>query len=125
MLLAERVDDSRATYGVTRRRNKPSTATRLEAFLQQHGILPAELARASGCSRQALVRTRRGRCEPTRRFMAAVLGGARRIVGSEVSITDLFDFEDGSLPSAKEQRRRVKPPGRPGQTQEDGTKLPS
>lgn len=108
-----RVHDSRAKYQVTRIRDDIEAVSRLEAFLIGNDILPVELARASGCSRQALLRSRRGRCEPTRRFMAAILGGVRKIKGAAVTISDLFDFDDGPYPHAKEEWRRTAPPGRP------------
>jgi len=93
---------------------KPPAATRLEEFVRRHEILPVELARASGCSRGGLVRMRFGRAEATRRQMAAVLAGACLILPDiRIAITDLFSFDDGPLPAAKQDWQRVIASGRP------------
>lgn len=90
------------------------TKTLLAQFMEHHKIQPVELMRASGCARPTILRARFGKGDIRRRQLAAILGGIRRIVTTEaVSITDLFDFEDGPLPSAKEHWQRIKQPGRP------------
>ena len=89
-------------------------ATLLAQFMRRHKILPVELMRASGCARVTILRARFGRADIRRRQVAAILGGIRRIVTTHhVAITDLFDFEDGPLPAAREDWHRIKQPGRP------------
>src|SRR5437868_3878481 len=97
-----------------KRRERTPPETRLEQFLRHHNILPVELARASGCSRAGLSKTRYGRKDVSRRQMAAILAGARLIVpNAAVTITDLFSFDDGVLPAARKDWHRVPRPGRP------------
>jgi len=68
--------------------------TRLETFLRSRGIKPAHLARESGYSRQHLLRIRMGRMEPTRRCIAAIVSGCRRLSHETVRANDLFDLEE-------------------------------
>jgi len=68
--------------------------TRLEAYLQKKRIKPAHLARMSGYSRQHLLRIRKGRMEPTRRCIAAIVAAVRRLTGEPVRADDLFDLGD-------------------------------
>ena len=67
--------------------------TRLETFLKTKGIKPAHLARESGYSRQHLLRIRLGRMEPTRRCIAAIAAACRRLSGTPVRASELFDLE--------------------------------
>ena len=72
---------------------RPSTfPTPLEAFIQSREIKPAHLAKASGYSRQHLLRVRMGRMEPTRRCIAAIVRAARKLSREAVRPTDLFDL---------------------------------
>ncbi|MEK6372275.1 MAG: helix-turn-helix transcriptional regulator [Acidobacteriota bacterium] len=66
--------------------------TRLEAFMESHGIKPMALARASGYSRQYLLRVRKGRTEPGRPFIAAIVDACRKLSHEPVKATDLFDL---------------------------------
>lgn len=65
--------------------------TKLERFLRQHGIKPAQLARESGHARQHLVRIRLGRVKrvhpATRRTIAAACS---KLSGTHVAVEDLF-----------------------------------
>jgi predicted transcriptional regulator len=67
--------------------------TKLEAFIKSRGIKPAHLARESGYSRQHLLRIRKGRMEPTRRCIAAIVSATRRLARETVAAADLFDLE--------------------------------
>ncbi|MEA2166447.1 MAG: hypothetical protein QOK37_4574 [Thermoanaerobaculia bacterium] len=69
--------------------------TRLEAFLKNHAIKPAHLARESGYSRQHLLRVRMGRMEPTRRCIAAIVAACRRMANEPVLASDLFELGEG------------------------------
>ncbi len=75
--------------------NSMATLTRLETFLQSRGVRPAHLARESGYSRQHLLRIRKGRMEPTRRCIAAIVAACRRLAHEPVKAADLFDLESG------------------------------
>ena len=68
--------------------------TRLETFLRSRYIKPAHLARESGYSRQHLLRIRKGRMEPTRRCIAAIVGAARKLAQEPVRANDLFDLNE-------------------------------
>ena len=68
--------------------------TRLETFLKSRGIKPAHLARESGYSRQHLLRLRKGKMEPTRRCIAALVAACRRLANEHVRASDLFDLGD-------------------------------
>lgn len=91
---------------MTRRRNRKrealdaaylATLTPLERFIKLHEIKPAHLAAVSGYSRQHLCRIRKGRMEPTRRCIAAILSGLRILSRGDLTVLDVFHFEDGPL----------------------------
>jgi DNA-binding Xre family transcriptional regulator len=66
--------------------------TKLERFLVEHGIKPAELARAAGCRREHLVRLRMGRIKSPRGVTRQVIVAAcRRLSHTEVTEEELFD----------------------------------
>jgi hypothetical protein len=96
------------------KRSDEPPATKLEAFVRQHNVYAVELARASGCSRAGLARIRYGQVETNRRQMAAILAGARLVLPAvDITICDLFSFDDGPLPAAKKEWHRIIAPGRP------------
>jgi predicted transcriptional regulator len=66
--------------------------TKLERYLKAHDIKPASLARASGYSRQHLLRVRKGRMEPTRPCIVAITTACRHLANEQVSATDLFEI---------------------------------
>ncbi len=66
--------------------------TRLEAFMKANKITPIALARASGISRQYLLQLRRGRAEPRRTMIAAIVEGCRKLSDKPVKASDLFDL---------------------------------
>jgi hypothetical protein len=66
--------------------------TRLEAFMKSRGIKPLALARVSGYSRQYLLRVRKGRAEPSRPIIAAIVDACRKLSHEPVKATDLFDL---------------------------------
>ncbi len=65
--------------------------SRLQAFIEQTGLKPAGLARESSISRQHLLRLRKGTADPTRAVMVAITSACGRLVGRQVSISELFD----------------------------------
>ncbi len=67
--------------------------TRLEQYLRDKEIKPAHLARESGYSRQHLLRVRKGKMEPTRRCIAAIVAACRRLTREPVRASDLFDLD--------------------------------
>lgn len=82
--------------------------TPLERFLRTNGIRPAYLAAISGYSRQHLLRIRAGRMEPSRRCIAAVLAAARLLSRRRnLTVLDLFQFEDGPVERDGRKNRRV------------------
>ena len=68
--------------------------TRLEMFLQSRGLKPAHVARGAGYSRQHLFRLRKGRMEPTRRCIAAIVMACRHLLHEQVHAVDLFELEN-------------------------------
>lgn len=68
--------------------------TRLERYLKHKQIKPAHLARESGYSRQHLLRIRKGRMEPTRRCIAAIVAAVRKLSHEQVRADDLFELGD-------------------------------
>ena len=67
--------------------------TRLERFLKSRGIKPVHLARESGYSRQHLLRIRKGKMEPTRGCIAAIVAACRRLSRESVRANDLFELD--------------------------------
>ena len=100
VLEAELIDDEPAA---------PTSArpTKLEVFLKSRGIKPAHLARASGYSRQHLLRVRMGRMEPTRRCIAEIVSACRRLSRERVRASDLFDLGDADLRVIARIERRL------------------
>lgn len=68
--------------------------TPLEQFMNCRGLKPAHVARESGYSRQHLLRIRKGRMEPTRRCMAAIIAAVRKLTHEPVMAGELFHLED-------------------------------
>ncbi len=68
--------------------------TKLEQFIVRHKIRPSAIARAAGCSRQHLLRLRKGTMDPTRRVMAAVAAACGFVLGRTVTVNELFDFDE-------------------------------
>ena len=68
--------------------------TRLEKFLKSRDIRPAHLAKASGDSRQHVLRIRKGRMEPTRRCIAGITAACRELSGEDVRAAQLFALDD-------------------------------
>ncbi len=66
--------------------------TKLERFLRENHIKPAELARELGCARQHLVRIRLGHTKRPRLYMKlAITAVCARLSHREVTVEDLFD----------------------------------
>jgi hypothetical protein len=70
----------------------PEPITRFEAYLREHQIKPAHLAKRSGYSRQHLHRLRLGQQEPTRRCVLALVRALQSLTGDPVQANDLFDL---------------------------------
>jgi hypothetical protein len=65
--------------------------TRFQEFLLTRHIIYADLARASGYSRQHILKLRKGLNHPTRRCIAALVRACRRLTKEKVKASDLFD----------------------------------
>jgi len=63
-----------------------------------NGIKPAQLARASGVSRQHLLRLRLGRMDPRRITMVWLTRGCSHLLGRWVSMDELFDIAGDPVP---------------------------
>lgn len=103
VLEAEIIDDAHHQQRPRR------TRTRLEFFLESHGIKPAHVARESGYSRQHLLRLRMGEMEPTRACIVAIVEACRRLTREEVSASDLFYLADRPRARRKPSRRALAP----------------
>lgn len=80
---------------------------KLERFLRSRGIKPAHLARESGYSRQHLLRIRLGRMTPSRRCIADLVTGCRRLARERVHASDLFDLSAAGLRAVERMQRRL------------------
>jgi DNA-binding phage protein len=69
--------------------------TRLETFIRERGLKPAQIAREAGCSRKHLFRVRKGRCEPTRPVMRNIARAVGSLLGRKVRVAQLFNLGDG------------------------------
>jgi DNA-binding phage protein len=68
--------------------------TKLDAFLREHDITPAELARESGRSRQVLGSALKGTSVPRPDTLSKIVAACRRLSGSDqVTPMDLFELE--------------------------------
>lgn len=68
------------------------TRSKLERFLRRQKIRPAHLAKASGYSRQHILRLRRGTMEPTRKCIKAIREACCRLTQKRIRVTTLFDL---------------------------------
>jgi hypothetical protein len=91
-IAAQEIIDAEVIEDVAPQRMNRTTP--LEEFMRRRGIKPAHLARESGYSRQHLLRIRRGRMEPTRRCMAALIAAVRRMTHEPIRAEELFDLEN-------------------------------
>jgi len=72
--------------------NAAPPPTKLERFLREHNIKPAELAREVGCARQHLVGIRFGRIKRPRRYLRlAIAAACAKLSRADVTIEDLFE----------------------------------
>lgn len=69
--------------------------TRLERFIQSHGLKPAQIARAAGCSRKHLFRVRKGLTEATRPVLKNIARAVGSLLGRKVRVAQLFSLGDG------------------------------
>ncbi len=67
--------------------------TQLEHFITRNVLKPANVARAANCSRQHLLRLRKGDMDPTRGMMIAIARGCAFLVGRPVAVAELFEIE--------------------------------
>jgi transcriptional regulator with XRE-family HTH domain len=65
--------------------------TKLERFLREHGIKPAQLARLTGYARPHLVRIRLGRVTPHRRTKQNIAIACGILTRKTVTVEELFD----------------------------------
>lgn len=70
--------------------------TKLEAYLRSRDIQHINLAKASGYSRQHILKVRRGECDPSRSCIAALTEACRRLTGEPVRAIDLFELDPDS-----------------------------
>ena len=72
-------------------------ATRLDTFIRQHELKPAQLARVAYVSRQHLLRLRNGEDDPSRHIMVRLMMACTLILRRKVRIDELFDLTDAGL----------------------------
>ena len=70
--------------------------TRLERFIQSHGLKPAQIAREAGCSRKHLFRVRKGLTEATRPVLKDITRAVGSLLGRKVRASQLFNLGDGA-----------------------------
>jgi hypothetical protein len=68
--------------------------TRLDDFMRSRGIRPVDLECASKIAAPHLRRIRLGKADPSRRTIAAITRGCRKLLDDpRITPLDLFDFE--------------------------------
>jgi predicted transcriptional regulator len=67
---------------------------RLARFIRRNGIKAVRLAETAGVSRQHVARLQAARADPTRAMMVWLTIAARRLLGRQVAVTELFDLGD-------------------------------
>ena len=72
-------------------------ATRLDTFIRQNVLKPAQLARTAYISRQHLLRLRKGKDDPSRHVMVRLMMACTMILRRKVRIDELFDLTDAGL----------------------------
>lgn len=80
------------TRGQAFNREAGEAVTRLEAYLQEWGVMPSALAKRSGVSRAHLLRLRRGEMDPTRHVMIALAEAASAMQYRTVYVVELFEL---------------------------------
>jgi transcriptional regulator with XRE-family HTH domain len=81
--------------------------TRFDRFLVKHDVDLDELAALIGMSRENLSRIRKGRQNPKRDTIAAIVLALRHMLGFAVAASDLFylgEERDDATPEAKEAK---------------------
>ncbi|HSY52069.1 MAG TPA: hypothetical protein VLC46_24925 [Thermoanaerobaculia bacterium] len=81
--------------------------TRLEAYMQDWGVMPSAFARRSGVSRAHLLRLRRGEMEPSRRVMVTLTETAGAMRERTVFTVELFELSraDEAIFTAIKERK--------------------
>jgi predicted transcriptional regulator len=81
--------------------SKPATSasstappTPLERFLKLRKIKTSRLARECGYTRQHISRLRKGKVEPTRTCIAAIVAACCKLTGARIRAADLFHLGD-------------------------------
>src|SRR6059058_5578452 len=68
--------------------------TRLEAFLEDSGLMPSALAARAGISRQHLSRLRNGTAEPSRAVMVKLALAASEMLSRRVFMVEMFELSE-------------------------------
>lgn len=71
-----------------------TSRTRLDLFMEQHAVSLPALAAACGLAPSALDRLRQEDGDPTLTTMRAVRDGCRKVTGTRVMVSELFDVGD-------------------------------
>jgi hypothetical protein len=81
--------------------------TRLEAYMQEWGVMPSAFALRSGVSRAHLLRLRRGEMEPSRRVMVTLTETASAMRERTVFTVELFELSraDEAIFTAIKERK--------------------
>jgi len=71
----------------------PPSRSRLDHFLHGNQLKPSHVARIAGCSRQQLLRLRRGRAAARITTAVQLAAACTRLLGRSVTLAELFDVE--------------------------------
>ena len=67
--------------------------TRLDSFLREHALKPANVAREAGISRQHLLRIRKAQADPTVMTALRIRDACGRLLSRSVTLADVFEVE--------------------------------
>jgi transcriptional regulator with XRE-family HTH domain len=67
-------------------------ATRLERFITQNDMKPAQIAREAGISRAYLLRVRKGHADPTRAVMVRIAAACSYLLRRKIEVRQLFNL---------------------------------
>jgi hypothetical protein len=76
------------------RRRRPK-CTKLDKFLRENKLKPSRVAYEAGCSRQHLLRLRKGIASATITMAVRLVLACTRMLGRDVALAELFEIEGG------------------------------
>ena len=76
-------------------RHRRPRCSKLDEFFGANKLKPSRVAREAGCSRQHLLRLRKGMASPTVTMAVRLVLACTRMLGRDVALAELFEIEGG------------------------------